>query len=193
MRNPFAKQRGFSFGPLDYSDDKIAIVIGDNVFTNVVNPIVVSGIPMISMLEPESDGAPIRLSAIMAGYDGSPMLSIVENEWRASTGRWDVNTVADRVTIRNGARQVGIKFRHKPREAIHFESGRIAFAGLRIAFGEREPTTIGMMGQEPTSFSGCVFSYSGTGIYYSLPPELIASANAWVRTQGAIFSIDKLR
>lgn len=193
MRNPAALKAGFSYGPLYYSGGDITVSIGDSVFTNVLYPIAVGGIPMISIIPPEEDG-PIQISAIMAGTDGSPMLTIIKNEWRANAGKWDVNTVGNRLTIRNGARDIGLRFRNNPEEGIVFERAKIGFAGLRLDVEENGSLRFGMIGsQELGKFNAMRISNSHIGFGIGLPPELLAAAKAWIKIQGAAFGIKDLR
>ena len=193
MLNPAALKAGFSFGPLYYSGGDITVTMGDSVFTNVPYPIAVGGIPMISITPPEEDG-PIQISAIMASTDGSPMLTIIKNEWRASVSKWDINTVGNRVTIRNGARNIGLRFRNDPGEGIVFERARIGFAGLRLDVGENGSLKFGMVGtSEFQEFSGMRATNCNTGFGIDLPPELHAAAKAWIKTQGAAFGIKDLQ
>ena len=189
MKSPAAFKSGFTFGPLFYEGGPIKVKIGDSVFSDTPYPITVGGIPMLSVRHPIDEGGPVNISAIMADYSGQPMMGINNNEWRASNERWDVKSEGSRITIRNGPKNIGLRFKNDPSDGIVFESARIAFAGLRIIVSPNGALECTLNGQVIATFAGVTTEGCRVGIGFSLPPELIAAAKAWMRVQGAAFDM----
>lgn len=57
---------------------------------------------MISLLPPEEEGAPIRLSGMFSDVTGATTLKIVDNEFYAGDENWDVEIVGPRIRLLRG-------------------------------------------------------------------------------------------
>src|SRR5262249_60273584 len=97
---PRCKEMGFSFGEFDVGAQSPVIRIGGTQFHNVETLIEIHGRPVLSILRPEALGLPFRINAFVTDRDGNPILEIVENEWRAPTHNWDVETSGGCITVR---------------------------------------------------------------------------------------------
>ncbi len=108
------KETGFSNGEFDLGAGCSIIRIGETEFHNVKTLSEISGESILSILQPEALGLPFRINAFVTDRDGNSILEIVENEWRAPTYNWDVETSGGCITIRSGPRHVARKLRTAP-------------------------------------------------------------------------------
>jgi hypothetical protein len=135
--SPRARQLGFSFGPFDVGMEQPEFVLGPVRMRNVLTPIRVLGVPLLSIAAPEAEGGPYRLSAVLTDSDGRVVARVVENEWRASLDNWDVQTSGPVITFRRDHRDVVLRLRTDPPNRLVLESMDMLFAETRIVASER--------------------------------------------------------
>ena len=129
---PLCKETGFSFGEFDLGARCPIIRIGATEFHNVKTLVEISGESILSILQPEALGLPFRINAFVTDRDGNSILEIVENEWRAPTYNWDVETGGGCITIRSGPRHVALKLRTAPPTTLIVERLDMQHRGTTI-------------------------------------------------------------
>lgn len=112
VNDPHCLRKGFSH-------DQLALGVPAVVFGNV--PIV--GTPIILEVCGRSllSVSPFGLNAFFYNKEGAPIAEIVENEWRAFSSNWDVETVGQRTTIRNERADIALVFRIEPPATVVIE------------------------------------------------------------------------
>ena len=81
---------------------------------------------------PPKRGQPFLINALFSDKNGSPILSIVENEWCPSTDNWDVKVVGGRIIIRNAPRDFALVLRSEPPNRLVVERMAMEHKGIRI-------------------------------------------------------------
>jgi hypothetical protein len=163
-RDPKCKQDGFSWGEFDFGLGLPTIEFAGNTVSNCHIPIMRRGRPLIEIKAPEAHGAPFRLSAFFANSSGRIVLEIVDNEWRAIAGNWDVEFTGGRITIREARGKQCLVLRAKPPGGIAIERLRMHFAGADFE-GDTESLTVEERGSSIT-FSDCSVNGAGVGFAF---------------------------
>src|SRR5690606_27749301 len=99
MENPKCLEQGFSKEMFDVGSGRPIIKFAGSTVTNCPTPIMIGGVPIFTIKEPEEDGGPFRLSATFNDVHGNNTLTIIDNEWIASSNNWDVVVSAGKVRI----------------------------------------------------------------------------------------------
>ncbi len=149
MKKPKALEDGFSKEILDVGAGFPTLIMGNFKFQNVVFPILVENRPIMRMLPPEIDGGPFRFSALFTDSAGVNTLEIYDNEWYASTGNWDIETVAGKLVVKENYGKQHLVLRAVSTDAILVEYLNMNFDGYLIQVGNGELYVEG---------SGCKFT-----------------------------------
>jgi hypothetical protein len=96
VKDPSCLRSGFTSEVFDMGSDHPVIVFGGVTLRQCPIPVEVKGIPLFNIERPEVANGPFRLSATFHNSGGVPSLRIVENEWHALVGNWDVETTEGR-------------------------------------------------------------------------------------------------
>ncbi|WP_295819861.1 hypothetical protein [uncultured Deinococcus sp.] len=188
-KKPAALQRGFTHGVFQVDRGPLIVDFGGFVCEDTPIILNIGGVPLLSFEKPQDEEEPWNMTAIMADYLGSPLMSVFRNEWRISTTRWDVKVEGNRILVRNGPRNIGLKIRHDPGKSIVFEAARLAFAGMKIECREGEGTKYSFPGGESGHIGGGRATKCGGGIMMQMEPEIEYSVRAWVKAQGESFGL----
>lgn len=129
MASPAALKSGFSFDQFDIGSELPIVIIGPIEARNSKIILEYLGTPVLYFREPEIDGGPFRLNAIMTDKIGNTIFQIVDNEWRARTSNWDVVSVGPRTTIRNGPRDIALVIVTIPPHTIKIERMNLSVNG----------------------------------------------------------------
>ena len=164
-KNPFCKQKGFSFGPFDLGFIKPTIKIGTVTCQSVKSLINIDGESIFSIQEPECEGAPFRINAFLTNQDGNEILKIVDNEWFTTTDNWDVEVVGQRITIRKEIGDISLVIRTEPPHSLIIERLEMEHRGVKISCIEKKQLkVITPSGQVLTSSSmelnGCNIGFN---------------------------------
>lgn len=150
--HPKCLEDGFSFGPFDIGTGSVEILLGTILARNAQTLIRICGENIFSVAPPPKPGQPFMINAFFSDKNGSPILSIVENEWRPSTDNWDVEVVGGRITIRNAPRDLALVLRSEPPHRLVVERMAMEHKGIRITCHEgRELRVLTAEGAEFTS------------------------------------------
>ncbi len=132
-KNPFCKQKGFSFGPFDLGLVKPTIKIGTVTCHSVKSLIHIDGESIFSIQEPECEDAPFRINTFLSDRDGNEILKIVDNEWFTTTSNWDVEVVGQRITIRKDIGDISLVIRTEAPHNLIIERLEMSHRGVKIS------------------------------------------------------------
>jgi hypothetical protein len=113
------------------------VVLGGAQFLNARTVLRVLGRDLLSLREPESEGAPIRLSAEFYDEGGDLCLAIEENECKLNPGSWDVETKGTSIIIRSAPGAVVLRIRLRPHELL-VERLAMQYRGVRLEANKRQ-------------------------------------------------------
>lgn len=164
MRNPKARQLGFSFGPFDVGNEPPEIIVGDITARNVPVVLRVDGENIMQIQPPEEAGGPFRISAFVCDRAGRSILHIIENEWRTRMSNWDVVTEGPVIVIRSAIRDIDLRLRTNPPRQLIFERFIIRHRGIAIECRESSSTTIEHRDGTKFSTTGTILDGCQVGI-----------------------------
>lgn len=129
---PKCKQVGFSRGILDTGLAHPEVIVGSSRFLRAKVLLRIHGVNHFSILPPEQDGGPFRVSCSLQNKEGNLVLTIVENEIQVIIGSWDVEVVGTRLTIRHGPGDIGLTLNVEPPNKILIERLCLRFQGASV-------------------------------------------------------------
>lgn len=132
MRSPKSLQEGATRQFFDFCEGNPVLKIGETILYGTETFIHFKGLDLLSVLPPEEEGGPFRLSGAFADSTGQVSLVIKENEWFASSSSWDVEVVGPRITIREGERNIALVLRVDPPNLLCIERLNMLIAGCRF-------------------------------------------------------------
>lgn len=135
-KNPVCLRKGYTFGFFDVNDQHPDIWVGTFHIYRTRTILRAFGVPIFCIDEPEESGAPFRLSALLCDKDGKEMLRIVENEWRAAIGNWDVERTGRTITIRRDLGDIMLRLRTDPPSSLTIERLEMYYQGAKISCRE---------------------------------------------------------
>lgn len=110
------------------------LFVGDNCFADVRCVIRKSaGDEWFSIEAPEDDEAPPRLSAKFFAPNGQPELEIYQNEWRCSTGVWDLQVSGPIIEVRTKPRKVMLRLKARPPHGLEIQYLNMVFQDTGIS------------------------------------------------------------
>ena len=130
-KDPFALRLGHTTGEMEHGSSQPALRIGSNIGRDVDVMLHVLGDDVLSLLPPEQEGAPYRVTARFKDRSGETILEIVENEIRASTGNWDIEFVGQHLIIRDSG---GVSLRATIQAGVEvgFDEFLISHSGVEV-------------------------------------------------------------
>ena len=137
MKNPKALQAGFTKEILDVGGGYPTLMMGDFKFQNVLFPLVVEGRPLFGLFPPEISGAPFRFCADFLDSTETDTLRIINNEWYASSGNWDIETVGGKLMIKEENGNPHLILKTLSPDAIMVEYLRMTYQGYSIEVDEK--------------------------------------------------------
>ncbi|UPG91061.1 HNH endonuclease [Luteibacter aegosomaticola] len=161
--DPFCKREGFSFETLDPGEAHPYIVFAGLTTHNTPIPVQVEDQPLMRIDPPEQPGAPHQISATFYDDQGRLALTIDRNEWRPSMKHWDVELVADRLTIRSAAREIALSLRFVAGGGIEVEQMNMLVKKWRLE-GSRDHLTVYRPDGGILNMTQCVASYCKIGL-----------------------------
>jgi hypothetical protein len=139
-KNPKCKQTGFSRDVFDIGNQHPEIVLGSLTCVNVRCLLRIHGEELLSILPPEFEHGPFRLSAKMANAQGEVVFEIHENEWRIRSDNWDAEQRGPRLIIRNGPRDIALSVRSEPPTRLVVERLNMRWRDAKIKKGAKGVT-----------------------------------------------------
>lgn len=132
MRMPKCKQDGFASEFFDFLNESPVLVFGGVRLSNCEIPIQVAGYPLFSIKPPEYTGGPFLLSGTFTDSNGAITLSIVDNEWKASSSSWDVEVKGRSITIREKERKIHLILSVQSETELLVERLDMCFANIHF-------------------------------------------------------------
>ncbi|MCH5515532.1 hypothetical protein [Pseudomonas syringae] len=152
-QNPKCKQQGFASELFDFGPEPISVRFAGQDFIDCAVIIQVKGVNLISLLPPEEEGAPIRLSGMFSDVTGATTLKIVDNEFYAGDENWDVEIVGPRIRLLRGIGDVALQIRVSPPHAIAIERINMEFEGWFLK-GDEEILSFSQDGKNWNTLQG---------------------------------------
>ncbi len=106
--DPAALKIGFAHEWIDVSTGDLTIVVAGVEFRNCERLIMVNGVTVLSVAEPEEEGTPYRISGRFCNNKGDVIFRIDENNWKVNQQSWDVKWVGPRLTVRNAVGDIAL-------------------------------------------------------------------------------------
>lgn len=132
LKNPKAAEAGYAKEFFDFTGGHPEVIFGGNTLRNCSVPVMVHGIPLISITPSAEPGAPFELSANFSDQFGSPTLSIEKNEWRVWSDNWDVEVRGPAITIVSRNRESALCLRALPPNALAVERLEMSLGAYRF-------------------------------------------------------------
>lgn len=136
--NPRCLQDGFAREWLDVSSESVEVVFAGSTFVNCTHILSVCGDSVLSILPPEFQGEPYRISGLFADDTGATTLKIVENQWIAGADNWDVEWVGSTLTIRKGVGDIVLVLKTEPPRKLTVERLSMQINGIHVLGNAKE-------------------------------------------------------
>ncbi|MHA0034704.1 hypothetical protein [Deinococcus sp. PESE-13] len=188
-KKPTALSAGFTHGAFEVSDRPLTVTLGNLVCEDTPRIITVGAIPLLSFSKSAYPDEPWQMSAVMADLFGNPLLTVRENIWRASTARWDIQSIGNRLIIRNGAKNIGLRLRHEPGNHLIFEQAKLSFAGIKLECNEDEGILFTQPNGDRKLLNGGHFKSCSGAISFGVPHEAEQHVEFWIKRMGDFYSI----
>jgi len=139
--NPYNIRTGVSRQHfLHYSGQAVKLRVGDSCFeyTNLPNgafvaPLVMDGLPIVGF---RLDQDELLLNFIAFNEINKPILQIVDNELIYDTSQWDIEWIAQNLTIREGRGRILLELIFSPPSEIVIAKGRLLRNGIELLIGK---------------------------------------------------------
>lgn len=118
MKAPFCRGIGYSRDLLDVGRGHPQIVFAGNTFQYCSMPVMVHGLPIFKINEPEEQYTPFRIDAYFCNSRGELSLIIKNNEWIALSANWDVEVKAGTISIRDNPRHISLQLVASPPDGL---------------------------------------------------------------------------
>jgi hypothetical protein len=133
-KSPITFNQGFSKDAFDFRNP-FDLFVGNSCFRDI-RCIVRKGNSeeWFTIEPPEATDAPPRLSAKFFGPSGLPELEIVRNEWRCSTGVWDLRISGPTIEVLSMRNQVMLRLKARPPNGLEIQYLNMIFhdAGIVV-------------------------------------------------------------
>jgi trigger factor len=138
--NPYNKQTGVSKQHLlHYAGQTVRLRIADSCFEYnslpdgaFLAPLVIDGLPLVAFRIEQGE---LLLHFIAFNEFNKPIIRIVDNELIYDTTQWDIEWVAQTLTIREGRGRVLLELVFSPPSEIVIQKGRLLCNGIELLVG----------------------------------------------------------
>lgn len=155
--NPACLKAGHARQFFDFCVGRPILKLGETELAGCEVFIHFQGYDLLSVLPPEEEGAPFRLSGVFTDSSGNIALRIKDNEWFASSSAWDVEVVGPRITIREGDRKISLVLRADPPNFLVVEKMNMYIGGSRLAVQEGVFSVTDRCGRTNTMTGGGIY------------------------------------
>ncbi|GAB2938920.1 hypothetical protein [Hafnia psychrotolerans] len=160
---PKCLEKGFAHESFDFHTDPIRIQFAGVEFYDCKHLITVNNIPLLSVLPPENEGEPVRLSGIFTDSLGRESLRIEDNEFSVSAGSWDVESEGSVIVFRRKLRDIFLRIKLIPPTGLVVEEIDMLFRGVRLK-GNSKELNISFNNVDWATFSAMSLSHCTVGI-----------------------------
>ena len=133
-KNPKALEKGFAAEFFDVGTSHPIVNIGVLSAVDCKYILTVNSEPVLWITQSEKSPESFCINADFRNNNGITVLKIVDNEWRVRTGNWDAEVIGNRLTIRNGPRDIALRMRSDPPTGISIELMRMQVEGVFFEF-----------------------------------------------------------
>jgi hypothetical protein len=155
---PITFVKGYARDAFDFKDP-FELFVGDNCFTDVHCVVRKStGEEWFSIERPETPDGPPRLSAKFFGPDGEPELEIYQNEWKCTTGVWDLKVSGSIIEVLAAPRKVMLRLRARPPHGLELRYLNMVFRDTGILIDDDGTVRLTIAGAEIQMKNTEVFS-----------------------------------
>lgn len=124
---------------------------------------------VVGMSRPEVNGSPLRFNAVLTDPSGLELLRVIDNEWQAGCGRYDIRTTGDSLTIHDAQRDVVLDMSLSTGKEILIRRLRMTIQGVSIVAKEGS--------FELTLPTGGTFRHNG---------DIVADVGIWIKPTGEV-------
>lgn len=129
--NPWCQKNSYSRDAFYLGNTSIPAQLGSSLI-NARSILMYEDKVLLGFEPAEEVGSPIRLSACLTDINGEELFSVVNNEWRASSDRYDVNVVSQTLTIRAASGNILLRMSLGVSESIRVDRLRMSYCGFTI-------------------------------------------------------------
>jgi len=136
---PFCKSNDYTQDFLFISRDEVKSLFGSAIFKRKLIAMHDEEM-LIAFAPPEQEGGPLRLFARFTDDEGNDILQIVDNEWRAGTELFDVDTSYGVLLIRKNLGDIALRMVNRDGR-IGLDKLNMAYKGFKVSI-ENEKLTL---------------------------------------------------
>lgn len=129
--NPWCKTHGHVHDRFDIDTDNLEIWVGGTKVQGFEKIISIDDNCILSVKPPEEIGGQFRLSAVIHDNQNQPILTIADNEWKASSDAFDIVSSEGKIGIRKDGRFV-LRIYLYPPNVVVFEEIDMLYNGMTI-------------------------------------------------------------
>ncbi len=119
QKKPYAKIKGHSEFSLDVSvESGLKIRVGQTEFIGIQDIILIDGVSILSIDNPEQPNSPPRINAKFYDRKNTLISQIINNEWRGETSAFDIEIIGKRITVRSDSRKIDLILRLEPPNGV---------------------------------------------------------------------------
>ena len=166
-KNPHCLQQGFSSEFFDFAPKPITVFFAGVSFYDCQHLVMINRQPIISVRPSKTRGQPVFLSGIFTDGTGRPILTIENNQWRATSNNWDVECVGPRITIRSARGAIALQLLLNPSAScLTIERLDMKYEGAHL-IGNQHILQASINGKSWATFSACDIRSGLVGIAIS--------------------------
>ena len=181
--NPWCLRNGYTREAFYFGNTSVPVKLGASLIN--AQSILMYDDKVLFGFEPaEEDGSPIRLTACLRDFNGDEMFSVVNNEWQASSDRYDVNVVGNTLTIRAASGNILLRMSLEVTSAsLRVDRLRMTYHGFTIIADNNAFQVINSIGG---TFKHSGESRADIGVWMKSTGTALIAAN---RSGGAAISL----
>jgi hypothetical protein len=136
VKQSTAEEVGPPVGPLDFHTGTAVLEIGDLRYAPAVRSVFVyEGVELFGV-HPSSDPAQSgSISAVFTNDSGEVVASITENGWEGSVDVWDIEVVAERITVRRKSGEICLQILLRPPGVVVVDRLDMRFGDAHLLVG----------------------------------------------------------
>ncbi len=128
---PFCIKNGHCHEAFDIGSTQISLIIGNTELVGVDHILLVNGKRLLSILPPETESGPYRISGLFYDSRGSLVFTIEENEWKGRPDLWDITCEGGLIVIKTDPKNIALQIRCNQNRSLTIEKLDMFFDGVR--------------------------------------------------------------
>ncbi|MCP4968232.1 MAG: hypothetical protein GY926_23730 [bacterium] len=117
---------------LDWNNDPLEVRIGSNYFIGVGSLLTIYGVDILKVEPPEDERGPFLLSARFFDTDKREAVRITRNHLEARSDSWDVEEIANTISVRSGLGMLSLQITHDPPNQFVVERLQMEYGDHRL-------------------------------------------------------------